>query len=57
MLCAVREPDTKGHTVCDPIDRKCLEQVNLETEGTLMGARGWGGDRLTANGDCFVLCF
>ena len=29
--------------VCDPIDVKRPEQADPQTEGGLMGARGWGG--------------
>lgn len=42
----MREPDTKGHVVCDSVDLKHSGTGELaERESSLVDARGWGGDR------------
>lgn len=34
---------TPGHVLYDPVDAKCPEQADLQTESGLVAAWGWGG--------------
>lgn len=39
---ATKNPDTKGHLLCNPIDVRCLGPVNPQTDSRLVAARGCG---------------
>lgn len=43
--CSGKKPDTGGHRVCDPTDRKCPGQANPETAIGLAVARAAGRPR------------
>jgi hypothetical protein len=45
MMAQWNQPNIKGHILCDSTHRRSLESSDPQTQGRMVGERGWGGDR------------